>query len=279
MKTVGEVSELAGVTVRTLHHYDEIGLLSPRERTEAGYRLYSYEDLERRQEVLVWRQLGFTLQEIKAPLDEPEYDRGDALERQREFVQHDLERIGTTARALDEAIQAHRGGIRQKVEKMFEGFDHSQYEDEVHPRWGHTDAYRQSKERTARYGEAEWAEIRAEADQSLRDFAELMRDGEPTSGERARAAAERHRQHINRWFYECSPQMHRGLANLFVTDVRFERNYEQVADGLARFVHDAIVANAEAQPRCHSRLGRAKPAEHLTAGSEHGCAHTGRRTG
>jgi DNA-binding transcriptional MerR regulator len=182
MKTVGEVSELAGVTVRALHHYDEIGLLSPRERTEAGYRLYSREDLERLQEVLVWRQLGFSLLEIKALLDEPGYDRGSALVRQRELVQHDLERLSATAKALDEAIAARRSGARQKVEKMFEALDNSQYEDEVRKRWGHTDAYRESKERTAGYGEAEWARIRAEADQSLRDFAELMLAGEPAGG-------------------------------------------------------------------------------------------------
>lgn len=248
MKTVGEVSELAGVTVRTLHHYDEIGLLSPSERSDAGYRLYSHEDLERLQEVLVWRQLGFSLQGIKALLDEPGYDRGSALERQRELVQHDLERLGATARALDEAIEAHRSGIRQEVETMFDGFDNGQYDDEVGQRWRSKEAYRQSKERTARYGEAEWAEIRAEAERSLLDFAELMRAGEPASGERARAAAERNRQHINRWFYECSPPMHRGLANLVVTDERFERNYERAAEGLARYIHDAIVANADAQP-------------------------------
>lgn len=194
--------------------------------------------------MLVWRQLGFSLQEIKALLDEPGYDRGSALERQRELVQHDLEHLNATARALDEAIEAHRTGVRQKAEKMFDGFDNSQYEDEVAERWGHTDAYRRSKERAAHYGEAEWAQIRTEADRSVRDFAELMRAGEPATGEQARAAAERHRQHISRWFYECSPQMHRGLADLFVTDPRFERNYERIADGLARYVHDAIGANA-----------------------------------
>src|ERR1700730_9622060 len=100
MRTVGELSELAGVTVRTLHHYDEIGLLSPSDRSEAGYRLYSYADLERLQEVLVWRQLGFSLAEIKALLDEPGYDRGSALRRQRELVEVQIEQLGATAQAI-----------------------------------------------------------------------------------------------------------------------------------------------------------------------------------
>jgi DNA-binding transcriptional MerR regulator len=86
MRTVGEVAKLAGVTVRTLHHYDEIGLLSPGVRSDAAYRLYSYEDLIRLQEILVWRQLGFSLAETQALLDDPGYDRANALRRQRELV-------------------------------------------------------------------------------------------------------------------------------------------------------------------------------------------------
>jgi MerR family transcriptional regulator, thiopeptide resistance regulator len=100
MRTVGEVSELAGVTVRTLHHYDEIGLLRPSGRSEAGYRLYGHADLERLQEIVVWRQLGFSLTEVQDLLDDPGYDRGAALRRQRELVELQVERLGATARAL-----------------------------------------------------------------------------------------------------------------------------------------------------------------------------------
>ena len=94
MKTVGEVSELTGVTVRALHHYDELGLLSPSERSGAGYRLYSYEDLARLQEILIWRQLGFSLAEIASLLDDPRHDRLGALERQRELVAREIDRLG-----------------------------------------------------------------------------------------------------------------------------------------------------------------------------------------
>src|SRR5579862_3032062 len=101
MKTVGEVADLAHVTVRTLHHYDELGLLSPSERSEAGYRLYSYADLARLQEILIWRQLGFALSEIRALLDDPAYDRICALKRQRELVEGDLKRLGALAASID----------------------------------------------------------------------------------------------------------------------------------------------------------------------------------
>ncbi len=246
MQTVGELSELAGVTVRTLHHYDEIGLLCPSERSQAGYRLYSYEDVGRLQEIIVWRQLGFSLAEIQQLLDDPAHNRIQALRRQRELVEHELERLGATARALDAALRAHQNGTRLEVAKMFEGFDPAEYESEVRERWGHTDAYRESTRRTAQYGEQEWAQIRAESEQIVSDFAQLMAADEPPTGEPARAVAERHRQQISQRFYPCSPTMHRGLAEMYISDQRFADNYERVAQGLARYVHDAILANAQA---------------------------------
>jgi MerR family transcriptional regulator, thiopeptide resistance regulator len=248
MRTVGEVSELAGVTVRTLHHYDEVGLLSPSARSDSGYRLYSYEDLVRLQEILVWRQLGFSLAEIQAMLDDPGHDRVRALRRQRELVERELDRLDALGRALDDALQSHVNGTTLKEATMFEGFDPSQYEDEVRERWGETDAYRESTRRAARYGDAEWRAIKDEADGVVNDFAELLRAGEPATGERARAVAERHRQHISQWFYDCSPQMHGCIGEMIVADRRFAHDYEQRVEGLAAYVRDAFVSNAQDQP-------------------------------
>ena len=130
---------------------------------------------------------------------------------------------------------------------MFKDFDPTEYEQEARGRWGHTEAYRESARRAASYGEVDWAEIRAEADQVVNDFAALMRDGEPAAGERARAVAERHRDQITRWFYPVSTQMHRNLAELYIADPRFAANYDKVAAGFASYVHDAVLANADAQ--------------------------------
>jgi MerR family transcriptional regulator, thiopeptide resistance regulator len=256
MKTVGEVAELAGVTVRTLHHYDELGLLSPGGRSEAGYRLYSYDDLARLREILVWRALGFSLGEIAALLDDPGHDRLAALERQRELIEHELGRLGALAGAVDAAIAAHRNGAEMEVSTMFEGFDPSEYEQEARERWGHTEAYRESARRTQQYGEAEWRQIRAEAEAITREFVALMRSSAPADGPAARAQAERHRAHISRWFYSCSPRMHRGLAEMYVADARFTATYEREAEGLAAYIHDAIVASADAagEDREHAPL-------------------------
>jgi DNA-binding transcriptional MerR regulator len=246
MKTVGEVADLAHVTVRTLHHYDELGLLSPSERSETGYRLYSYDDLARLQEILIWRALGFSLAEIRSLLDDPGYDPVSALERQRELVGREIDRLGAVAAAVDAALAAHRNGTPIEETKMFDGFEPALYEDEARERWGRTEAYQESTRRSQAYGENEWLQIRRESEQIVRELVDLMRAGSPADGPAARALAERHRDHISRWFYPCSPAMHRGLAEMYVADERFTRTYEREAEGLAAYFHDAIVANADA---------------------------------
>jgi DNA-binding transcriptional MerR regulator len=246
MKTVGEVADLAHVTVRTLHHYDELGLLSPSERSETGYRLYSYDDLARLQEILIWRALGFSLAEIKSLLDDPGYDPISALERQRELVGREIDRLGAVAAAVDAALAAHRNGTPIEETKMFDGFDPALYEDEARERWGGTEAYQESARRSQAYGEDEWLQIRRESSDIVGELVAAMRAGEPADGPAARALAERHRDHISRWFYPCSPAMHRGLAEMYVADERFTRTYEREAEGLAAYFHDAIVANAGA---------------------------------
>ena len=130
---------------------------------------------------------------------------------------------------------------------MFDGFDASEYEDEARERWGHTEAYQESARRTREYGEAEWNEIRREATEIVDGLSALRRAGEPADGAAARTLAERHREHLSRWFYPCSPEMHRGLGELYVADDRFAQVYEREAPGLAAYFHDAILANAQGQ--------------------------------
>jgi DNA-binding transcriptional MerR regulator len=242
MKTVKEVAEASGVTVRTLHHYDEIGLLRPRERSEAGYRLYSHADLERLQEILGWRQLGFALAQVQALLDEPGYDRAGALRRQRGLVEAEAERLSSLRAALDVAIAAEESGKEQDVKTMFEGFDPKEYQEEARDRWGGTPEYEESIRRTRSYGEAEWAAIREEGDAIAAEFAALMEAGADPGGPDATALALRHRAYLSRWFYDCSPQIHHGLAEMYVADERFTKKWDAHAAGLAHYVRDAILA-------------------------------------
>src|SRR4051795_1857724 len=241
MNTVKEVAEVSGVTVRTLHHYDEIGVLRPSDRSEAGYRLYSRADLERLQEILGWRELGFSLQEIRALMDDPHYDRAAALQRQRALVDEQSDRLQELRAALDAAIAAHESGSDQKEENMFQGF-HNEYEDEARERWGGTPEFEESVRRTQSYGEADWRSIQTEGDAIAAEFAALMEAGADPAGAEATGLALRHRAYISRWFYECTPQIHHGLAQMYVADPRFTKKWDEHGDGVAAYVREAILA-------------------------------------
>ncbi len=246
--TVGEVARAAGVSVRTLHHYDEIGLVSPSGRTAAGYRHYGYDDLQRLQQVLAYRELGFPLEQVAALLDDPAVDTVDHLRRRHAALIDEMERLRRIVATLERTMEAHRMGIKLTAQEMFEVFgehDPTQYADEVRERWGETDAYRESNRRTPAYGKQDWQRIQAEADGVLAAYAAAYGAGLPATSAQAVGAAEQHRLHISRAFYECSPAMHRALGDMYVADERFAAYYDKVATGLAVYVRDAIHANAD----------------------------------
>lgn len=244
MRTVKELAELAGVTVRTLHHYDEIGLLVPRARTEAGYRLYDHDDLLRLQQIMFWRELGFTLTDIAAALDDPDYDRVEALREQRAELVRRHDDLGQILKAVDQTLAELEGGQRTDEEEMFVAFDHSQYEDEVKERWGDTDAYRQSRERTTHMGKADFDRIAAENEAFVGRLAEAFTGGAAPDSDRAMDLAEQARLAIGQ-FYDCSHEMHVNLGDMYVADPRFTATYDSHAEGLAAWFRDAIRANAE----------------------------------
>jgi MerR family transcriptional regulator, thiopeptide resistance regulator len=245
--TVGEVAHLAGVTVRTLHHYDEIGLLHPSTRSSAGYRRYSPDDLARLQRILAYRELGFSLEETTKLLDDPGVDELEQLRQQHALMADRRSRLEDIITAIEKTMEARRVGIRltpQEMLEVFQGFDPTQYTEEAEQRWGDSDAYRESVRRTSSYTKDDWLRIKAEGDDLCsRLTAAFTRAVAPDSAE-AMDLAEEHRQQITRWFYDCSYDVHRGLADLYVADERFAANYERYAPGLTQFLHDAIHANA-----------------------------------
>jgi MerR family transcriptional regulator, thiopeptide resistance regulator len=244
---VGEVAALAGITVRTLHHYDRIGLLTPSQRTVTGYRRYTPADLDRLHRVLVYRELGFSLEEVATLLDAPDADPAAHLRRQHRLLRERIERTQAMVAAVEKEMEAQQMGISLTPEERFEIFgehDPEQYEAEVEERWGDTDAYRQSQRRTAAYTKEDWLRIKAEAADVERRFAEAMAAGVPADDARAMDIAEEHRQHIGRWFYDCPPAMHAGLGRMYVEDERFTAHYERLAPGLAQYVSTAVQANA-----------------------------------
>jgi MerR family transcriptional regulator, thiopeptide resistance regulator len=244
-QTIGAVARLAGISIRTLHHYDEIGLLSPGGRSEAGYRLYEAADLERLQQILLLRELGFGLDEIARVLDDPAYDRGTALHQQRDQLERNRARLDRLIAAVDQAITASQEGRTMTPEEsleVFGDFDPSEYEDEAKERWGDTDAYKESARRTKSYTKADWQRIGAESEEINQAFIALMDAGVPATSTQAREVAERHRGHITKWFYPCSPEIHASLGAMYAADPRFTKNIDKARDGLAKYMSEAIAA-------------------------------------
>ena len=243
--TVGQVAERFAITVRTLHHYDEVGLLSPSERTRAGYRLYSEQDLTRLQHVVVYRRLGFALEEIALLLENPESVE-QHLRRQRAAVTSRLDEMRDLVAAIDRALEREMNSERatdDELKELFgEGFHDAQAEAEE--RWGETDAWRQSRERTKNYSKADWEEVKAESDRTHQAFTDAMDAGEPPTSDVAMGAAELHRASMQR-FYDCSYDMHRNLADMYVSDPRFTASYDEIRPGMSHYVRDAIHANAD----------------------------------
>ena len=247
--TVGQLAGLSGVSVRTLHHYHEVGLLVPGGRSEAGYRLYGEADLARLRRILFYRELDLGLDQIAAALaqDGNGDGAGDQLRAQHRLLRERLDRTERLLTAIETEMEARAMGISLTPEEQFEIFGPetpAKHEAAAQERWGDTDSWRESRRRTAAYTKQDWIEIKAQADANLAAFARALASGEPATGDAARALAEAHRDHISTWFYACSPEMHARVAELYVADPRFSAHFERVAPGLARYVHDAVVAAA-----------------------------------
>lgn len=236
--TIGEAARIGRVTVRTLHHYDAIGLLRPSLRTEAEYRLYTRDDLDRLHLIRLYRGVGMALADIGRLLDDPGFDRAAALRQHRDRLAALIDAQRTQLDALERMIAEEA----MTPDQMFDGIP---YEEEARRRWGDTPAFAESQRRTKRCSTADMARMKAELEDVEAELARLLAAGVAPDAPEAAAAAEAHRQHITRWFYDCSHDIHVGLAEMYLSDERFTEHYERRAAGLAAFVAAAIRANAQ----------------------------------
>lgn len=245
---MGEVAALAHISVRTLHHYDGIGLLRPTDRTPSGHRKYSGADLRRLREILLYRELDFGLDEIATMLANPGNGTDDRLRSQHRMLRQRIHRNQHLLAAIEKEMEAREMGISLSPAEQFEIFGKNylgqEWAAEAEQRWGDTDAWKQSQSRTAALTKQDWVEIKAQSDANESAFAEAMRTGEPPSGKRARALAEAHRAGVS-LFWDCNHAAHRELAEMYFADERFRTHYDDVAPGLAQYIHDAIMSNCD----------------------------------
>lgn len=236
MQTVHEVSRFTGVSVRTLHHYDAIGLLKPAKVTEAGYRLYDDVALGRLQVILMFRELRFPLKEIKKIMDSPAFDWKEAIAQQIKLLELQREHIGGL---IAFAREIQEKGVDGMNFSAFRNEEMERYAEEVRERWGATDAYKEYEERRKGKTEEEYKEA---ADKMQDLFAQIgaLRGREPSEAavqEKIRALQDL----ITENFYHCTDEILSGLGEMYVCDDRMKRNIDRAGgDGTAEFVREAI---------------------------------------
>jgi len=249
--SVGQVSAFAGVTVRTLHHYDKAGLLSPSERSHSGYRLYSDADLARLQQILFYRELGFRLEEIATILKDPQANALQHLKSRQRQLSEEIARLQQLAEVAERAIEVQQTGVSLTPRERFEifgeiGMDLS-YATEAELKWAHSEGHRESMARAAAHTKDDWRQLMGEAAAWRAELLAAFDEGEPSDGERAMDLAEEHRLHISRWFTSCPPDMHRRIADDFIADPRafaMVVPLSQQRTGLAAYMCKAVHANA-----------------------------------
>lgn len=243
MYMINEISKLTGVSIRMLHHYDKIGLLVPSKRTDTNYRMYSDEDVAKLYQILLFKELEFSLQEIKTILQDENFDKEKALKEQRNLIIKKKNRLEKIIESIDDTINNFGGNVMNK--ENFKAFDYEdikkheeKYKEETERKYGKTDAYKESKEKTSKYSKNDWENIMGEAESIYVELSKLM-DKEP-SDEQVQLLVEKWRNHITENFYNCTIEIFRGLALMYVADERFTKNIDKYGEGLAQFLSDAM---------------------------------------
>ena len=235
---IKEFAALTGVSVRTLHYYDEIGLLKPAfVDKQNGYRDYNEKSLERMVEILFYRELEFPLKTIAKILSSPDYDKSKAIRKQKELLTLKKERLERLILALDQA---------EKGETPMNTFNNNEYEtarnryaEEAKQRWGNTDAYKESEQKTAGYSSSKWNDVNEGLNAVFAEFATIQNRELPES-EAAQTIVKKLQTYITENFYNCTPEILKGLGQMYVADERFKANIDKNGKGTAEFVSEAI---------------------------------------
>ena len=232
---IKEFAVFTGVSVRTLHYYDEIGLLKPSEvDRNNGYRFYDDNALLRMQEILFYRELDFPLKSISAILSSPNYDKQKALKEQKELLILKKERIERLIEAVDKAT---KGDI---IMDVFKNTDYDKYKEEVKEKWGNTESYAEYSKKTKNYGKSDYDSLSSGMEAIFYEFAKCKNDGESCSSEKVQRLVNRLQDYITDNFYICTNEILKGLGQMYVADERFKENIDKCGEGTAEFVSKAI---------------------------------------
>ncbi len=232
---IKEFAKITGVSVRTLHYYDEIGLLKPACVDEfTGYRYYDEGSLIRMQEILFYRELDFSLKSIGDILSSPDYDKNKALKEQKHLLTLKKERLERLISAIDGAVKG------ENVMKAFDNSEFEKYKAEAKEKWGNTDAYKEHSEKTKNYSAEKWNGLAEGMNDILAEFAVCMKNNETPDSAEAQELVKSLQNHITENYYLCTNDILAGLGQMYVADERFKNNIDKHAEGTAQFISDAI---------------------------------------
>jgi len=236
---VKEVADLVGISVRTLHHYDEIGLLTPEKTTSAGYRIYSDKNLETLQQILFFKELGFPLKKIKEIIDNPSFEYQEMLEMQHKMLIEKKKQLEKMIATIEKTIQHSKGEIQMSIQEKFDGFDFSKnpYEEEARKRWGDkaVDEANENVKNMAPFDQGKMIEVYGKL--------AAARYLSPDSKEAQEAIGEWY-QLLNK-IGHYSPEAFKGLGQMYVDDERFTKNIDKFGEGLSVFMRDAMAVYAD----------------------------------
>jgi len=239
---IREFAELTGVSVRTLHYYDEIGLLKPSSVDEKnGYRFYDERCLERMQEILFYRELDFPLKDIGEIMSAPDYDKQTALKEQKRLLTMKMERIERLITALEGAMKGENLPMNVFDNSKYEA-QREQYAKEAKEKWGATDAYKESAEKTKNYSKEKWSNVSEGMNSLMAEFAECKASGNAPESNEAQSLVKKWQNYITENFYTCTKEILAGLGEMYVADERFKANIDKHGKGTAEFMCQAIGA-------------------------------------
>jgi len=237
---IKEFAELTGVSVRTLHYYDEVGLLKPSfVDKQNGYRYYNDDSIIKMQEILFYRELDFPLKEIRLILSSPDHDKKTALKEQKNLLTLKKKRLERLITALDSAMKGEK--ITMNV------FDNSEflakrneYAKEAKEKWGNTNAYKESEEKTKSYDVQKWSDVNSAMNDIIAEFAKCRNDGFTPDSKEAQTLVKKWQDFITENHYKCTKEILSGLGEMYIADERFKANIDKHGSGTAQFMCDAI---------------------------------------
>jgi DNA-binding transcriptional MerR regulator len=245
--SVKKLARLANVSVRTLHYYDTIGLLTPKRVAGNNYREYGEAELLKLQQILFFRELDFPLEEIKRILNEPGFDMLAALRDQKRLIEMRKNRLLNLMKTIERTMKKIQNETTMEDKELYGNFskeEMDEYAREAKARWGNTEAYKESQERTKNWTKEDYARVAKAGDELMKKIASHMALGAASPEVQALIA-----EHYNslRTFYEPNLEMYVGLANMYVDDPRFRATFERYDKDLPQFMRDAMLAYVEKQ--------------------------------